>query len=460
MSEISEISSQLERQRGFFRAGHTRSLTFRQQSLHRLKLAIQNRQQEILNALAADFGKPAFEGYTTEVGFVLDELTQTLKHLPEWCEPERVPTPLVHQPAESAIHVEPYGVVLIMAPWNYPFQLLIDPLIAAVAAGNCAVLKPSEFTPKTAALISQLITQCFDPGHVAVIEGGVAETQALLDHPFDYIFFTGSTAVGRLVMEKAARHLTPVTLELGGKSPCIVDQGVDLEMSARRIAWGKFLNAGQTCVAPDYLCVPRAEKALWIAALCQWILRFYGPDPAASADYPRIVNDSHFERLSHLMQSGRIVSGGQTDARQRYIAPTLIDDVDWDSPLMQEEIFGPLLPVLSYDSLDELIERIAARPKPLALYFFSEHQAHQARILQELSFGGGCLNDTILHLANPHLPFGGVGASGMGACHGKYGFDTFSHRKSILHRQLRLDLPVRYPPYGPLKEQVVRQILK
>lgn len=455
-----EISALIEAQRQFFRSGQTRPLNFRLQALNRLQEAIRYRQNELLLALHHDFGKSAFEGYATEVGYILDEISTTLRELPSWVEPEQVPTPLVHQPARSVIYPEPYGVTLIIAPWNYPFQLLFGPLIGALAAGNCAVLKPSEFTPATSTLARDIVQQCFEPGHVTLVAGAVAETQALLEERFDYIFFTGSTAVGRIVMEKAARHLTPVTLELGGKSPCIVDRNVDRTLTARRIAWGKFINAGQTCVAPDYLYVPQEEKAEWIAALIAQIHAFYGADPAQSPDFPRIINQRHLERLQSLLGSGRVVAGGTVDVKTRYFAPTLLDQVSWEDPIMQEEIFGPILPVLGYEHLDEVIAAVAAQPQPLALYFFSESPARQEQILQELSFGGGCINDTIVHLANAHLPFGGVGPSGMGAYHGKASFETFTHRKSVMHRQLRMDLPVRYPPYGPLKQTVLRQLFK
>lgn len=460
MAKPSSISTQVEIQRQFFRSGQTRPLSFRLQALLRLQAAIRHRQHDILQALQQDFAKPAFEGYATEVGYILQELSTVLCELPKWIEPEQVPTPLVHQPASSLIYSEPYGVTLIIAPWNYPFQLLFAPLIGALAAGNCVILKPSEFTPATTALARTLVSQCFDPGHVTLVEGGVAETQELLAERFDYIFFTGSPAVGRIVMEKAARHLTPVTLELGGKSPCIVDRGVNRTLAARRIVWGKFINAGQTCVAPDYLYVPQEEKTEWIAALIAQIYSFYGPDPAQSSDFARIINQRHLERLQRLLASGRIVCGGTVDPQRCYLAPTLLDQVSWEDPVMQEEIFGPILPVLGYDSLDEVIEAVAARPKPLALYFFSENKLHQDRILRELSFGGGCINDTIVHLANPHLPFGGVGCSGMGAYHGRASFETFSHRKSVMHRQLCLDLPLRYPPYDPFKQKLLRQLFR
>ncbi|PIQ28248.1 aldehyde dehydrogenase family protein [bacterium (Candidatus Blackallbacteria) CG17_big_fil_post_rev_8_21_14_2_50_48_46] len=455
-----QIAEKVQAQRAFFHSGQTRSLDFRLQALLRLQSEIRARQKDILHALRKDFGKPSFEGYATEVGFILDEISHFIKHLPQWVEPETVPTPLVHQPAQSMIYPEPYGVALIIAPWNYPFQLLLGPMLGALIAGNCAVLKPSEFTPATGKVVKALVEACFDPAHICVIEGALPETQALLEERFDTIFFTGSTAVGRIVMEKAARHLTPVTLELGGKSPCIVDHDVDLSLVARRIAWGKFVNAGQTCVAPDYLYVPEEKKAEMIAEISSQILAFYGPDPSQSPDFARIINERHFQRLTGYLNAGRVVVGGRFDRSERYLSPTVLDDVSWEDPIMQEEIFGPILPVLAYTDLEEVIEAIAARPHPLALYFFSENQARQERILKSLSFGGGCINDTLVHLSSPHLPFGGVGASGMGAYHGKASFDTFSHRKSVMQRQLKMDLPVRYPPYGAIKQQVIRQIFR
>ncbi|PKL77193.1 MAG: aldehyde dehydrogenase family protein [Candidatus Melainabacteria bacterium HGW-Melainabacteria-1] len=447
-------------QRQYFNSGKTRSLSFRQGQLQALKSAIQRHETQILAALKQDFGKSSFEAYATEVGFVLDELSYTLKHLAEWVEPEDVKTPMMHQPASSQIVYEPYGVALIIAPWNYPFQLLIAPLIGAIAAGNCAVVKPSELTPATARVIAELIRNTFDPHYVIAIEGGVEASQELLDQQFDYIFFTGGIQVGRIVMEKAAKYLTPLTLELGGKSPCIVDRGVPLEITARRIVWGKFLNAGQTCVAPDYVLVPPEMKVDLIQEMARCLKEFYGADPRQSPDYARIVNEAHFERLTRQIRPEQVAVGGQSDRTERYIAPTILSPVDWDDPLMQDELFGPLLPVLSYRSLEEVIEQIQSRPRPLALYLFSENKAHQQLVTNRLSFGGGCINDTMIHLATPYLPFGGVGTSGMGGYHGRFSFEAFSHRKALMSRPLKLDLPLRYPPYPGWKEKIVRQIMK
>ncbi|MBF2053518.1 MAG: aldehyde dehydrogenase [Candidatus Sericytochromatia bacterium] len=454
------LAERLADQRNYFASGQTRPLAFRLGQLQALQQAIQRYEPRILAALKQDLGKPAFEAYAAEVGFVLDDIRFTIKHLPEWMAIEEVKTPLVHQPGSSHLIYEPYGLCLIMAPWNYPFQLLVAPLVGALAAGNCAVLKPSELAPATSALMAELIQKTFDPHYISLYEGALDVNQALLAERFDHIFFTGSTRVGKIVMQQAAEHLTPVVLELGGKSPCIVDRGVPLDVTARRIVWGKFMNAGQTCVAPDYVLVPPEMKVDLIQAMKQALKDFYGLEPKASPDYARIVNAAHFERLTALMPAEQVIVGGQTDATQRYIAPTILSPVSWEDPVMQDEIFGPLLPVLTYRSLQEAVEQIRQRPRPLALYLFSENPAHHELVMGGLSFGGGCINDTIVHLATPYLPFGGIGGSGMGAYHGRYSFETFSHRKAIMKRPLKLDLPLRYPPYNGWKEKVLRQVMK
>lgn len=458
--EATQLGDLLQAQRQYFYSGVTRPLAFRLEQLESLRKLIKEHESELLAALKADLGKSSFEAYATEIGFTLDEISHALKHLPEWLEPEAVKTPLVHQPGQSQVRYEPRGNTLIIAPWNYPFQLLIDPLVGSMAAGNTALLKPSELAPETSTLLAQLIEQHFDPRYITVVEGGIEVNQALLDLPFDHIFFTGSTRVGKIVMAKAAQHLTPVTLELGGKSPCIVDRNLPWDLATRRIVWGKFLNAGQSCVAPDYLLVHQDDKEAILQALLKNIKRFYGKDPAKSKDFGRIVNDAQFERLLQLIPSDRVVTGGKYDLSQRYLAPTILSPVAWDDPIMEEEIFGPILPVLTYHNLDEVVEQIQARPRPLALYLFSDNEAHQEKIMGQLSFGGGCINDTMIHLASPHLPFGGNGPSGMGAYHGHYSFETFSHRKALIQRPLKLDLPLRYPPYPAWKGKVVRQILK
>lgn len=446
-------------QKSFYNKGYTRPLDFRIGQLKALKKAIHHYEAQITEALDLDLGKPAFESYATEVGFVLEEISFMLKNISTWVTPQKVDTPLVHQPAQSEIIHEPLGVTLIISPWNYPFQLLMGPLLGAIGAGNCAILKPSELTPHTAKVISELVKHTFDPAYITVAEGGVEMNQALLDLPFDLIFFTGSTRVGKIVMEKAAKHLTPVILELGGKSPCIVDRGVPLELTARRIVWGKFLNAGQTCVAPDYVLAPREEMPALLAAMAAEIKRFYGEEPSLSSDYARIVSHNHLDRLHQLLKHTAVYHGGESKPLERYLAPTLLEDVSWDDPIMQEEIFGPILPVVAYDTLEEIMEHIQARPRPLALYVFSENQAHQQMLTRQLDFGGGCINDVIIHLATPHLPFGGVGSSGMGAYHGKYSFEAFSHRKALLKRPLKLDVPLRYPPYPGWKNKIIRQVM-
>ncbi|MEM5817823.1 MAG: aldehyde dehydrogenase [Desulfitobacterium hafniense] len=444
MSEIKEI---LAKQKALFQTGKTKELQFRRDMLNKLRSAIKIHEEEIVAALKADLNKAPFEAYATEVGMVLEELNYTLKHISSWVKPKRVRTPLVHFPSASYLYTEPYGSVLIMSPWNYPFQLTLAPLVGAISAGNCAVLKPSEYSANTSAMIERIVKEIFDESFVAVVRGGREANKTLLNEKFDYIFFTGSTEVGKTVMESAARHLTPVTLELGGKSPCIVDDTADLELAAKRIVWGKFLNAGQTCVAPDYLLVHRTVKEKLIQEIKKSITAFYGHDPIRNEDYPKIINQKHFERLLGLLKSGRIVEGGRSEEKTRRIAPTILDDVIWDSPVMKEEIFGPLLPVLEFESFEAALSTVNQHPKPLALYLFTRSKDHEAQAIRETSFGGGCINDTIIHLANPNLRFGGVGESGMGQYHGKGSYDTFSHVKSIMKKSNRLDIPLRYPPF-------------
>ncbi|ACL20215.1 Aldehyde Dehydrogenase [Desulfitobacterium hafniense DCB-2] len=444
MPDIKEI---LVKQKAFFQTGKTKELQFRVDMLNKLRSAIKIHEEEIMAALKADLNKAPFEAYATEVGMVLEELNYTLKHISSWVKPKRVRTPLVHFPSASYLYTEPYGSVLIMSPWNYPFQLALAPLVGAISAGNCAVLKPSEYSANTSAMIERIVKEIFDESFVAVVRGGREANKTLLNEKFDYIFFTGSVGVGKTVMESAARHLTPVTLELGGKSPCIIDDTADLELAAKRIVWGKFLNAGQTCVAPDYLLVHRTVKEKLIQEIKKSITAFYGHDPLGNEDYPKIINQKHFERLLGLLKSGRVVEGGRSDEKTRRIAPTILDDVTWESPVMQEEIFGPLLPVLEFESFDAALAMVNQHPKPLALYLFTRSKDHEAQAISKTSFGGGCINDTIIHLANPNLRFGGVGESGMGQYHGKGSYDTFSHTKSIMKKSNKLDIPLRYPPF-------------
>lgn len=422
--------------------------------LRELQQAILQHEQELLDAMYADFRKPQVEAYATEIGFIELELKLVLKNLSSWVKPQRVKESLLNFPSRSYIHSDPYGITLIIAPWNYPFQLLLAPLIGAMAAGNCAIVKPSELTPNTSAVVTRMLRAHFNEAYVAAVEGGVSTTQHLLQQRFDFIFFTGSTKVGKIVMRAAAEHLTPVTLELGGKSPAIVTEDADLGLAARRIAWGKFMNAGQTCIAPDYLLVQESIKEDLIQLITQYIEQFYGQDPQQSPDFARIINDTHFNRLSSYLKDGLVRTGGVTDAPTRYIAPTLLDKVTWQHPVMQEEIFGPILPVLTFGQLSEAIDVVKQHEKPLALYLFTSDNEKKKQVLAHTFFGGGCVNDTISHVANPNLPFGGVGNSGMGSYHGKSSFDLFSQQKSVLHRGTWLDLPMRYPPYANRLQQL------
>lgn len=445
-SSVAPTIEILKAQRAFFATGTTKSLEFRQLQLNRLKTAIVTRQTEIVQAAKTDLGRPEYEGYF-ELG-VLMELNYILKHLKSWTKPRRVGLPFTYWPGSAWVQPDPLGVVLIIGPWNYPFQLLISPLMGAIAAGNCAILKPSELAPATSKVVAELIRETFDPNHIAVVEGGVETAQALLAQKFDHIFFTGGTRVGQVVMEAAAKQLTPVTLELGGKSPCIVDRDIDLTVAARRILWGKYVNAGQTCIAPDYLLVHEEIKPALLTALQKNLQEFFGDDPAQSPDLARIINDRQFDRLTNLLAGETIIVGGQTDRATRYIAPTILDQVGWDAPIMQEEIFGPILPVLTYRDMKDAIAAINARPKPLALYLFTRNQAIQKQVLNSTSSGGVCLNEVFLHVAIWDLPFGGVGNSGIGAYHGKASFETFSHQKSILKKPFWMDVNWRYAPYA------------
>ena len=436
-----------EVQRAYFRTGATLDVQFRRAQLGRLREAVVRREGEILDALKRDLGRPAVESFTAEIATLLAEIDLARKRLRAWARPRRQRTPLALFPARSWIRPEPYGSVLVVSPWNYPFLLAMAPLAAALAAGNCAVVKPSEAAPHTSRLVEQILGETFEPAYVSVVHGGVPETQALLAQRFDYVFFTGSARVATLVMAAAAQHLTPVTLELGGKNPCIVERDADVALAARRIAWGKFINAGQTCIAPDFVLAHQAAKPALLAALGRAIEGFYGKEPGASPDFGRIVDERHFDRLAAMLREGRVVAGGQADRAQRYIAPTVLDGVGWDSALMQEEIFGPILPVLGFDSLEEVLGELAGRPKPLALYFFGKQRAQQEEALRRVPSGGACINDTLGQFLNLRLPFGGVGDSGMGAYHGRTGFDTFSHLRSVVRRANWADPGTRYPPY-------------
>ena len=454
-----EIETLVARQRAFFAQNATLPLEYRREALDKLERAIAQREGEINDALRADLGKSASESYMCEIGMTLSELRFMRSHLRAFARKRRVLTPLAQFHASSYTVRDPYGVVLIMSPWNYPFMLTMEPLVGALAAGNCCVVKPSAYAPATSAVIGKLIADCFPPEHVCVVEGGRAENQALLHQTFDYIFFTGGVTVGREVMRCASEHLTPVTLELGGKSPCIVDSPAKVKLAARRIAFGKLLNCGQTCVAPDYLLVDRRVEGELIACLAQEFERM-APDALRNDSYVHMISRKHFDRVMGLIDPAKVALGGHGDEQTLRIEPTILRSVSAEDPVMQEEIFGPVLPVLTYDTLDEAIAFVRSRPHPLALYFFSEDKAAQRRILREAAFGGGCINDTIIHLATSRMGFGGVGQSGMGSYHGKKSFDTFSHEKSIVNKKTWMDMPVRYMPYTKLKGKLQRIFLR
>lgn len=442
---MNDIAALLSAQRLWFAGGRTRSLDARLRQLDALYQSIRKHEAKLLNALREDLGKPEQEAYATEIGIIYHEIRFARKHLRGWAKPRKVKTAMTHIGSKGMILAEPYGAVLILSPWNYPFQLTMGPLIGAVAAGNTAIVKPSELSPRVSDAIETVVREAFPPEWAAVVQGGAETSEELLRQKFDLVFFTGSTRVGRIVMEAAAKQLTPVILELGGKSPCIVHRDADLALAARRIAFGKFTNAGQTCIAPDYLYVHREAKEKLLAELKRAIRDFYGDEPLKSAKYGRIVSERHFERLVRFAREGRLIAGGEFDRQSLKLAPTIIDPGSWDAAAMQEEIFGPVFPVLEYGDLEEVIREIAARPKPLALYLFTSDRSVESAVLERVSFGGGCVNDTLMHIATPHLPFGGVGESGIGSYHGRYSFQAFSHEKSVLRQTTRFDFAFRYP---------------
>ena len=447
--------------RATFRSGRTRPVEWRREQLQAMHQMLVDHEDDFVAALQSDLGRPKFEAYATDIGVTKTEILQLRKHVASWAKPKRVNPGITSMPAKASIMAEPLGTVLIIAPWNYPIQLLLSPMAAAIAAGNCIVAKPSELSPACSAVLARLVPKYLDPDAITLVEGGVPETTALLELPYDHVFFTGSTAVGRVVMQAAAKHLTPVTLELGGKSPTIVAADADLAVAARRILWGKHLNAAQTCIAPDYVLVESSVKDRLVDEMVRVVDEFLGPDPRASKDFGRIVNDRHFARLTGLLETagGTIATGGQVDADTRFIAPTVIVDPDLDAPIMQEEIFGPLLPIVAVDSIDAAIDFVNDRPKPLALYVFSGSGATADHVLKTTSSGGACVNQTILHINSPNLPFGGVGPSGTGSYHGRSGFDTFSHHKSVLVKPQKPDPKLLYPPYTSFKDAIVRRAL-
>ncbi len=443
------IQDLIQSQRLFFTEHITREIPFRLCALDRLQEGIRKYEPELTEALRNDLGKSAFESYASEIGLILREIKSAKKHLAGWSKEKKCPTPLFMAGSKSFVHPEPYGVVLIIAPWNYPVQLTLSPLIGAIAAGNCAIVKPSPDAPCTSDVLTRLIDECFESEYIAVTATDAHTTEMLLQERFDYIFYTGGVRFGKSVMEAAARHLTPVTLELGGKSPCIVDDDADLPVAARRIVWGKLLNCGQTCVAPDYLMVHSTIKDRLIDAIRKEIARQYGEDPRLSPDYPRIVNRRHIDRLLPLLKDGDIVCGGTADPDERYIAPTLIENVRPGSPLLTDEIFGPILPVIPFDDIDDCVEYINTHEKPLALYYFTQSKKRARYMIQHTSSGGVCINDTISHVVNSDLPFGGIGNSGIGQYHGRYSFETFSHPKSVVKTTTAFNIELKFAPYAP-----------
>lgn len=457
------IDAILDSQRAFFRSGKTLSVSFRIEMLKKLHAAVKAHEQEINEALTKDLGKSAFEGFMCETGLALTEISYMIRHVRRFVRRHSVYTPIAQFASTSFVKPSPYGNTLIMSPWNYPFLLTIDPLADAIAAGNTAIVKPSAYSHHTSGLLAKLLGDIFPREYVAVITGGRKENASLLEKKFDFVFFTGSTNVGKEVLRHTAEHLTPAVLELGGKSPCIVDSSAKIPLAARRIAFGKFLNCGQTCVAPDYILCEKSIKNQLITQLRGQIIAQYGERPLENPDYGRIINEKHFDRICTLIDPGKVALGGQTDRAGLRIAPTLLDGVCWEDAVMQEEIFGPVLPVLpvlTYDRLEDVVELLGGKPRPLALYFFGEDRARANMILQRCQFGGGCINDCVIHLATSEMGFGGVGESGMGAYHGKTGFDTFSHKKSIVDKKTWMDLPMRYQPYKKRYDKLLHMILK
>ena len=455
------VAGLLEKQRSFFRGGATLSVDFRIAQLKKLYAAVKKYESQINEALKKDLGKSQYESFMCEVGLVLTEISYMIRHGKKFAKAKRVPTPLAQFHSRSYMQPVPYGNVLIMSPWNYPFLLTLDPLVDAIAAGNTAILKPSAYSPATGAVVKELIEEVFDPEYVAVITGGREENAALLDEKFDMIFFTGSQAVGKEVLRRTAEHLTPAVLELGGKSPCIVDASADIKLAAKRIVFGKYLNCGQTCVAPDYILCEASVKEAFVEEVIKEIRRQFGEAPLENQDYGKIINEKHFLRLCGLLDPEKVVFGGGTDPEALRIAPTVMDGVTPEDKVMGEEIFGPIMPILTFDSFDRVVDELKTKARPLALYLFSSSKAHMDRVNRELVYGGGCINDVVIHLATSEMGFGGCGESGMGSYHGKAGFEAFSHTKSIVDKKTWMDLPMRYQPYtNALYEKLLRMFLK
>lgn len=455
-----EIASLVQTQRDYFATGETLPIKNRINALKKLKTALEKNQDRLAEALKTDLGKSEFESYMCEIGMALSEISYLLKHIRSYAKNKRVSTPLAQFASKSYVKPCPYGVTLIMSPWNYPLLLTVDPLATSIAAGNTAVVKPSAYSPATSALLEELLSEIYPEKFVSVVSGGREENGFLLDQKFDYIFFTGSKAVGQIVLEKASKHLTPVTLELGGKSPCIVDQTADLKLAAKRIVFGKYLNCGQTCVAPDYILCHKSAKDSFVAYVKEEIERQYGADPLSDPDYGKMISKKHFERVFNLIDPQKAVHGGSTNPDTLQIAPTVLDNVTRRDPVMQEEIFGPLMPILTFETIDEVIQSVNSYDKPLALYIFTKDKKTAERISTLCPYGGGCINDVIIHLATSNMGFGGVGESGMGSYHGKAGFDTFTHYKSIVDKKNWIDLPMRYRPYKPFYRKLIGKFLK
>ena len=461
VSNINQIEQLVAQQRAFFASGATRAISARILLMKQIYQSVKNHEQEILDALAADLGKSSMESYMTEIGITLKELSHTMKHVERWAKPQRRATWLANFHGKSMVVSEPYGVTLVMSPWNYPFMLCMTPMIGAVAAGNCCIIKPSAYAPATSAVVRKVIEAACPREWVAVVEGGRAENNALLDVRFDYIFFTGGPKVGREIMAKAAKNLTPVTLELGGKSPVIIDDSADLKLAAKRIVFGKLVNCGQTCIAPDYVLIDKRVEAKFADYVVEAIEQMYGEDPISSPDYGCIVNEKHYRRLMNLIDIRKTYYGGVTDPARLKISPTVMRNVTGEDAVMQEEIFGPILPIIPVENMVEAEEFVLAREKPLALYVFTKRKAVEDRFVNHVSYGGGCINDTIMHIASSDMPFGGVGNSGMGGYHGHDSFRTFSHEKSVLKKYNWIDLPLRYPPYkSKLLEQLIQLVLR
>lgn len=456
-----DVESMIASQHAYYFSGQTRSFAFRKEMLLTLKDAIVANEAEITEALHKDLRKSPFESYVTEIGFVLSSISYMIKHLEGWMEDETVKTPVHLKPAKSFIVREPYGSVLIIGPFNYPFQLVMEPLVGAIAGGNCAIVKPSEVAAHTAHIIKKIVKETFSPDYIRVVEGEREETSALIHASFDYIFFTGSVAVGKVIMKAAAERLTPITLELGGKSPALVDQSANIKKAAERIVWGKFVNTGQTCVAPDYILVHDSVKEKLVKEMLTAIRKFYGKDVSKSPDYGRIISDKHFNRLVDIINKdcAHVISGGGSDRSDLFIEPTVLDTISWNSASMEEEIFGPILPVMTYENLGEAIQSIRKLPKPLAAYMFTENGQAADYFIENVQFGGGCINDTIAHVGNVNLPFGGVGSSGMSAYHGKASFDTFTHAKSMMKKSTSIPMTLAFPPYGN-KLKIVKPLIR